>query len=549
MVRLYEYQGKQLLRQSGLTVPKGEVAASPDEAFNIAKRLGKSVAVKAQVWTTGRFKAGGIRFADTPDEARQAAAELLGARIKDFLVEKVLIEEKIEMESRDGHQPEVGRSREFYAGIIVDASHKVRAPVVMFSTQGGVDVESVAEEHLARLTVDILEGIHLDDARRMVESLHVQETWREPLSRAIVSLYEVFRRYDARSAEINPLVVAKDDRVVAADCRISIDDSSASRHPELGITVPRESNTPPTAADVAAWKIEENDYRGISFFAQMAADTRGGGFIGYHAIGGGGALLAADTLVRNGLKLANYAETSGNPTAAKVYRTARLILEQPDLDGYCLLGAVIASQDSWHHAHGLLKAFREKLADRPGFPVVVLIAGNKEREALDIMREGFSRLPIRFALFGRDYIHRLDFVAQRMKAMVEEYRNGRKVESRKSKVEDSVPTLDSRLSTLESQNRRPLCDEGSADEEATVQHYPFRTGEIVVLREKCAGCSSLACVKACSLYGGYLYRVKDGKMILGIPLETVPRQCTECLSCEYECRVRGQGALELVLPM
>jgi len=155
---------------------------------------------------------------------------------------------------------------------------------------------------------------------------------------------------------------------------------------------------------------------------QMTPDTEEGGHIGYHAIGGGGALLAADTLVRHGLKLANYADTSGNPTAAKVYRCARLILSQPGLEGYCLLGAVIASQDQWHHAHGLVKAFREELADRPGFPVVILIAGNKEEEALEILREGLKDLPIRWELYGREYIHKLDTVAERMKGLVEEYR-------------------------------------------------------------------------------------------------------------------------------
>ena len=254
----------------------------------------------------------------------------------------------------------------------------------------------------------------------------------------------------------------------------------------------------------------------------MAADTRPGGYIGYHAIGGGGALLAADTLVRNGLKLANYAETSGNPTAAKVYRTARLILAQPGLDGYCLIGAVIASQDQWHHAHGLVKAFSEMLRDRPGFPVVVLIAGNKEQEAQAIMREGFSRLPIRFELFGREYIHRLDFVAGRMKEMVAAY---------------------------QAEGRSKVSDKREASIENPTQRYEFRTGAVLVDERQCVGCRSLACVKACSLYGGYLYRVKNGRMILGIPPETVPRQCTECMSCEYECHTRGQHALDIVLPM
>ena len=413
MARLYEYQGKQLLKEIGVPVPEGDVASTPQEARAIAERIGKPVAVKAQIWATGRFKAGGIKFADDPDGAEKAAGELLGAEVKGFPVEKVLVEEKLDVD------------QEYYAGVIVDDSYKVKGPVVIFSTEGGVDIEEVAEaapEKISRLNVDILRGLRLYDAYNLALAVGVKGALLDPIGRAIRGTYELFKKCDARSAEVNPLVLAADGKVYAADCRVSVDDASVVRHPELGITVPRESDSPPTEFDQMAWKIEENDYRGVCFLVQMTPDTEEGGYIGYHAIGGGGALLAADTLVRHGLKLANYADTSGNPTAAKVYRCARLILSQPGLEGYCLLGAVIASQDQWHHAHGLVKAFREELTDRPGFPVVVLIAGNKEKEALEILREGLKDLPIRLELYGREYIHKLDFVAERMKALVEEYR-------------------------------------------------------------------------------------------------------------------------------
>jgi hypothetical protein len=310
---------------------------------------------------------------------------------------------------------------------------------------------------------------------------------------------------------------------MAADCRISVDDSSASRHPELGIAVARESDQAPSAWDIVAWKIEEGDYRGTSYFAQMAADTATGGYIGYHAIGGGGGLLAADMLTRHGLKLADFAETSGNPTAAKVYRIARLVLSQPGIGGYCLLGAVLANQDQWHHAHGLVRAFTETLAERPGFPVLVLIAGNKEREALAILREGLAGLPIALELYGRDHLHKLDAVAARMKEMVEAYRASGPAAGAVSVATTTEPTH--------------------------TRRYDFRTGSVFVDDAKCEGCTSLACVKACSQYGGYLYRVKAGKMILGIPEEDVPRRCNECLSCEYECAARGRGALRIVLPV
>jgi succinyl-CoA synthetase beta subunit len=413
MARLYEYQGKQILKEIGVPVPEGDVASTAQKAREIAERIGKPVAVKAQIWATGRLKAGGIKFADDLNGVEKAAGELLGAEVKGFPVEKVLVEEKLDVE------------HEYYAGVIVDDSYKVKGPVVIFSTEGGVDIEEVAAtspEKISRLSVEVFQGLRLYDAYNLALAVGVKGALLNPIGRAIHGTYELFKRCDARSAEVNPLVLTADGKVYAADCRVSVDDASVVRHPELGITVPRESDSPPTEFDQIAWKIEEKDYRGVCFLVQMTPDIEEGGYIGYHAIGGGGALLAADTLVRHGLKLANYADTSGNPTAAKVYRCARLILSQPGLEGYCLLGAVIASQDQWHHAHGLVKAFREELADRPGFPVVVLIAGNKEEEALEILREGLKDLPIGLELYGREYIHKLDFVAERMKALVEEYR-------------------------------------------------------------------------------------------------------------------------------
>jgi succinyl-CoA synthetase beta subunit len=417
MARLYEYQGKQLLREAGVRTPRGDVASTPEEAKRIAAEIGKPVVVKAQVWATGRFKAGGVQFAANPEEAQRVAGEILASRIKDLQVERVLVEEKLEITS------------EYYAGVIVDDSYKVRAPVVVFSTEGGVDIEEVAArspERIARMTVDIWRGVRTYDAYNLALALGLSGPLLHPISRAICGLYEVFRRYDARAAEINPLVMTGNGDVFAADCRVSIDDASVARHPELGVPVPRESDRPPTELDRLAWKIEENDYRGVSFFAQLVPEIKDEGYVGYHAIGGGGALLAVDTLTRQGLKLANFAETSGNPTASKVYRCAKVILSQPGIEGYCLMGAVISSQNQWHHAHGLVKAFREDLADKTGFPVVILLAGNKEVEALEILREGLKDLPIRLELYGRGCIHRLDFVAERMKALVEEYRRSRR---------------------------------------------------------------------------------------------------------------------------
>ena len=138
MARLYEYQGKQLLKKSKVPIPQGEVATTPQEARKIAEKIGKPVAIKSQVWAGGRGKAGGIKFAQTPDEAEKVAKEILGMEIKKLKVEKVLVEEKLDID------------KEYYVGVIIDSSREVRAPVIMFSTEGGMDIESVPQEKIAR---------------------------------------------------------------------------------------------------------------------------------------------------------------------------------------------------------------------------------------------------------------------------------------------------------------------------------------------------------------------------------------------------------------
>ena len=149
MARLYEYQGKQLLKAAKVPIPQGEVATTSQEAKKIAEKIGKPVAVKAQVWAGGRGKAGGIKFGEHPLDAEIVANQLLGSEIKNLKVEKVLVEEKIDIE------------KEYYVGVIIDASREVRAPVVMFSTEGGMDIESVPSEKIAQMTVDVLRGFRL----------------------------------------------------------------------------------------------------------------------------------------------------------------------------------------------------------------------------------------------------------------------------------------------------------------------------------------------------------------------------------------------------
>lgn len=415
MAKFFEYQGKAYLRQAGIPVPRGQVATSAAQARDVAAAIEGPVVVKAQVWAGGRGKSGAVRFAETPEEAEAAARDILGMEVRGLPVREVLVEEKLAIE------------HEFYAGVVVDTARAVRAPVVMFSTEGGVDIEAVPSERIALHKVDVLRGLRPHEAVNLVHALGVRGNALSRLSDLLVRLYAMFRTYDCRTLEINPIALTRDGKLYAADCRMAVDDQAVFRHPELGVKLARELPGEPSEFDLIAWRFEEQDFRGTSFVMQMAspAELRKGGYVGYHGIGGGAAMLGIDALNRVGLKAANYADTSGNPTAAKVYRVAKLILSQPGIEGYFLAGFLMANQEQWHHAHALVKALREELPGRPGFPVVLLLCGNKEAESQRILREGLAGLPAVIEIYDRAHVYDAAYLAGRMAQLVQAYRRQR----------------------------------------------------------------------------------------------------------------------------
>jgi len=420
MARIYEYQGKEVIKREGIPIPQGMVVSEAKEARKVAQEIGKPVAIKAQVWATGRFNAGGIQFAKTPEEAEKAARSLIGNTVKGLPVEKLLVEEQLKVK------------KAFYVSVIVNNSFKVKGPVVIFSTEGGTGIEEVAAKtpkKVASLNVDYLKGLGPKDATQLISKLAKVGAFTpkltKELSNVVVSLYECFKKYDARAVEINPLVLTKDKKIYAADCRFTIDDNSVFRHPEFGIKLPRDMERPPTWLEEIAWDIDADDYRGTGYFTQMVPKIEGEGWLGFHGIGGGGAMLGASAFVARGFKIVDYADTSGDPTASKIYRVVKCILSQP-VEGYVLMGACLANQEQWHHAHALVKIFKEETNRRPGFPVIILLAGNKEKETHEIIRNGFKNLPLRWELYGRDYIYNTDFIADRVEALVKEYQEERK---------------------------------------------------------------------------------------------------------------------------
>lgn len=379
MARLHEYQGKALLKDRGIAVPRGRAAASPAEARAAAASLAGPVVIKIQAWTTGRAAIGGVAFANSPDEAASAAERLLKIRVGQFPVTHVLVEEKL---------PIAG---ELFVSLSVD--DKSRAPVLLISSGGGSGVEERAAS-VQRVPCDVRTGPDAALLPRAIDAL--QLSGGAALKPKVIDLckrvFEIAKSLDARSIEINPLAILKDGSLVAADCRMTIDDYAVFRHPELGIEIARELDHPPTALERIAYDVEQADHRGTFYFAQMNTEPKEGsrGLIGFHGAGGGGSMMAMDAITNEHFIIANFTDTSGNPSPAKVYRAARIILSQPGLVGYFGSGSGVANQEQYWSAYGLAKAFWELNLD---IPAVIRLGGNTEDRAVDILQSACKDLP------------------------------------------------------------------------------------------------------------------------------------------------------------
>src|SRR5947208_11051046 len=374
MARLHEYQGKAILAANGFKIPRGSAASTADEAIAIAKELaaGKKAAevvIKIQAWTTGRAGIGGVAFAKRPADVRGHAARMLSMKVGQFPVETVLVEEKIDID------------REFFLSFAIDDA--ARAPMIIFAIGGGSGIEERAAT-TRRIHCDVNGGPVDSAINEAVGSSGLSPTLAKELIESIHKLFSAAQSVEARSLEINPLVLTKSGEFVAADCRITIDDYAVARHPELKIEIAREFDHPPTQLERVAYAVEQNDHRGTFYFAQLAttAPKRSKGLVGFHGAGGGGSMMSMDAIVNAGFTIANFTDTSGNPSASKVYRAARIILAQLDLVGYFGSGSGVASQEQYWSAYGLAKAFWELDLD---IPAVIRLGGNTEDRAVDIL--------------------------------------------------------------------------------------------------------------------------------------------------------------------
>jgi succinyl-CoA synthetase beta subunit len=507
MARLHEYQGKAILAANGFKIPRGRAASTADQAVaaasELAGRKGGEVVIKIQAWTTGRAGIGGVAFAKTPDDVRASAARMLAMKIGQFPVEAVLVEEKIDFE------------REFFLSFAIDDA--ARAPVIIFAGGGGSGIEERAAS-TRRIACDVNRG-PLDSAvGEAVASCGLSPAHAAGLAESMQKLFAAARSVEARSLEINPLVLTKDGQFVATDCRITIDDYAVARHPELGIEIAREFDHPPTALERVAYAVEQSDHRGTFYFAQLAtiAAKDSKGLVGFHGAGGGGSMMSMDAIVNAGFTIANFTDTSGNPSAAKVYRAARIILAQPDLVGYFGSGSGVASQEQYWSAYGLAKAFWELDLD---IPAVIRLGGNTEDRAVDILRR-MSEL-LRTAVEGYRKTDAPAMIAERFAELVAGA-GGAKWKPRAPRVPKFVK--DPSATMLPVKSGRVWIDTAKWPQiRAAVETH---SGGLIVDRPAAAG------------------------PVAALPSEEFANKDSELLACDVECRLAGVEGfyLELDIP-
>ncbi len=353
-MNLHEYQARELLKAAGVPMFEGGVASTPAEAEAIAAHLGGGVVVKAQVHSGGRGKAGGVKLAKSPAEARAHAEKILGMTIKGLVVHKVLV------------VPAADIATEAYVGLIMDRG--TQRPVFMVSAAGGVDIEEVAAtnpEKITRLAVDPVYGLLPHQALSLAFTLYTDIKQVRTAARIMEQLYQAFTANGATLAEINPLVTTPDGRVLALDAKISIDDNELDRRPDLAALRDESAEEP---SEVAA--------RNASLtFIKLD------GNVGCVVNGAGLAMATMDLVKYYGGDPANFLDIGGSSNPDKVVNALRIITSDPNVKAilFNIFGGITRTDDV---ANGIVAATREF---KVNVPIVIRLTGTNEKEAFHIL--------------------------------------------------------------------------------------------------------------------------------------------------------------------
>lgn len=353
-MKLHEYQSKKIFDRYEVPIPRGRIANFASEAKQIAEELGGRVVIKAQVLVGGRGKAGGIKLARDPKQAKDLATEILGMEIKGYPVQKILVDEIVEID------------QEIYLGITNDRNF--RQPVVIASSSGGIDIEEVAQispEKIFKLTIDPLLGLQDFQVRDIALGIDLKREYWKQFIKILHGLYRAYLDTDATLAEINPLVITKDKRLIALDAKMIIDDNAMFRHPDmmelrdLDVEVPAE--------------IEAKKY-GLSYI-KLDGD------IGCMVNGAGLAMATMDIISQFGGKPANFLDVGGGASATKVAAALRIILSDTNVKVILIniFGGITRCDEV---ARGILSA----LADiKTQIPLVVRLVGTNAEEGLNLL--------------------------------------------------------------------------------------------------------------------------------------------------------------------
>ena len=361
-MNLHEYQARALLKEAGIPVPDGDVASTPDEAEAIARRLGGRVVVKAQVHAGGRGKAGGVKLADGPAEARRHAAAILGMTIKGLTVQKVLVAPAAEIAS------------ESYVGVILDRASQ--RPVFMVSPAGGVDIEEVAAaapEKIFRAEVDPRYGLLTHQAMGLAFELYPALEQVRAAAAIMKTLSEVFVNAGASLVEINPLITTPDGEVVALDAKIAVDDNELERRPRIAALRDTSAEDP---AEVQAREA------GLSYIKLE-------GNVGCCVNGAGLAMATMDLVKYYGGEPANFLDIGGSSNPDKVVAALEIITRDPNVKSilFNIFGGITRCDDV---ANGIVTATSRTRLDRP---IVIRLTGTNEELAVRILTDaGFEAL-------------------------------------------------------------------------------------------------------------------------------------------------------------
>jgi succinyl-CoA synthetase beta subunit len=373
-MRLFEYESRQVLQREGIPVAPGGFARTADEAAEIAREVAGPVVIKSQVLTGGRMKAGGVKFADSPEEAREHAAAILELEINGHMPRGVLVGAKAEI------------AREYYAGVIYDGIRKL--PTFVFSDMGGIDIEEVAEKHPDHIGRGHFSTIlpHMDfRAKDVAASIGITGSELNRLTPVLSKLAELFVKYGMTLAEINPLAQLADGTFVAVDAHMDMENEARPRQKallaELGIAdeETREAREP-TPFEIEGEKIDSVDHRGVA-----GNVTEFDGNLGLVIGAGGGSLTLFDAVQKHGGKPANYCEIGGNPSVSKACNLTKLVLSKPGVDKIAVMMSIVSNTRVDIVARGVIKACLELGFDPAEKIAIFRIPGAWEDEGFKIL--------------------------------------------------------------------------------------------------------------------------------------------------------------------